>query len=172
MHWQKYKEILNLQNFSIELTPLRFFIIRSTLPHHLGYSLMPQEVQALQRTLASLVNLEAVESDGQNEITDGLYPQDAKLGHYIAEVGSHGVQTDIGTGAKRRGEQPRNTLPIAGDAGLRPTDTCEKQQGDGDEDHQQHDILTILDRTRHEHTEEDAGDDEGKHHVEQRPERG
>ena len=127
---------------------------------------MAKELQALQSVFVGTVNLETIDHAGQREIGSYLNPQDAIFSGDIVEGGAHGVDTHIGPATEGAGEEPRNALPIAGDVGLRPRDTGHEQQGHTDEDHEQHDILAILDQTGHHDAEEDARQGVGQHEVE------
>ena len=114
------------------------------------------------------VDLIAVETDGQYEISSRLHPQDAELGGNIGHGGPHRIQSHEGTRSEGAGEEPAHTLPHTWDIALRPRHTRHEEQGHGDEHHQQHHVLAILHHTRHHHAEEDAGDDKGRHQREQR----
>ena len=85
-----------------------------------GFAIVLQELQTLQGKLTSPINLEAIDAKRQTEIDNSVYPQDMVFGQDIVEIGTHGIQPDIGTDAKGGGEEPRHTLPITRDVALGP----------------------------------------------------
>ena len=141
------------------------FVLLGGLMHQ---TILLQETQTVQCLSAGTVNLETIDTQRQEEVACHMNPKDAILREYVAQTGSHGVQPHVGTGAKRRWEQPRDALPHARNIGLRPGDTRHEQQRNRYEDHEQHDILAIFHHTRHHHAKEDARQRVGNHQYQKR----
>ena len=112
--------------------------------------------------------LVTIDEAGDDEVDGGLYPQHMVLGLHLAQRGSHLIDTHKAAYAEGGGEQAGNGLPEGGDAGLRPADAREEQQGQGDEDHEEHDVLAIAHHTRDDHAEEDARQEVGQDERQQR----
>ena len=108
----------------------------------------------------------AIDEAGYDEVDEHLEPEHAVFGEHIAQRAAHGIEADIGSCAEGGGEETGDALPEARNLGLRPRHTGEEQQGHGDEDHDEHDVLTIAHETAHRDAEEDAGQQVG-HHDEQ-----
>ena len=101
-------------------------------------------------------HLEAIDQTGGTEVGGSLYPQTADLCHHVAQYAAHGIHPHKGPDAECAGEQPGHSLPIAGDAALRPGHTRHEQQRQREEHHQQHDVLAIVNQAGHRHSKEGA----------------
>ena len=71
----------------------------------------------------------AEDEAGHTEIDSSLNPENADLWQDLTDAGTHRVDADEGAHAKGAGEDPRDALPVAGNAGLRPRYASHKQQG-------------------------------------------
>ena len=105
-----------------------------------------------------------IDNAGDDEIEDCLYPYRYILMLYVAKCRTHSVHPHKCPYAEGGWEQPRDALPKTGDTLLRPADASEKQQRNGDKDHEQHDVFTIADDTGYNHAKEDASQNVRKHH--------
>ena len=87
--------------------------------------------------------LVTVNETGHTEISSCLNPKDTNLREDLTNAGSHGVDTNECSCTKGTGEEPRHTLPGSGNAGLRPRNTSQKEQGHRNKNHDQHNVLTV-----------------------------
>ena len=108
-------------------------------------------------------DLVAIDGAGREEIDGSENPQGTILKADIGKCCPHCVQADESSYAEGGGEESGYSLPDAGNAALRPRQTCQEQEGYGREDNEQDDVLTIAHETAEHHTEEDAGENVGHH---------
>ena len=69
---------------------------------------------SIVRILLRQPELVAVNQTGETKISGSLNPKDTDFGKNLVDIGTHGIDADVGADTKSAGEKPRHALPGTG----------------------------------------------------------